>query len=224
MELIKIAQVMWGIWFTRNKRIFENKNMIPEAAMVWSKKQILDWQAANKRSPDAVVDNSSIKLNQRRWQPLEAGSFKINIDAAIVVGQNSFSVGMDLRNHLGQYDSGKVMKKAGAFSVLEAELIGIIEALLWARDTVSGKVVVESDSLLSIQTVQQGQENLFEVGDLVQQCREILRYNQRLSISFVRNIANKVAPNMARVPCELNSFRFFPSPPELLLGTILSEI
>ncbi|XP_074337480.1 uncharacterized protein LOC141674673 [Apium graveolens] len=157
LEVINISQVLWGIWFLRNKSIFEGKTMTPEAIMVWSKKQILDWKPTNKRSTDAKNENGSRYLNYRRWQPPEAGSFKLNVDAAIVVGQNSFFVGMVLRNHLGQYESGKVMKKVkkvGAFSVLEAELTGIVEALLWARDIVLGKVVVESDSLLSIQAVQ----------------------------------------------------------------------
>ncbi|XP_074326797.1 uncharacterized protein LOC141664743 [Apium graveolens] len=129
MELINISQVLWGIWFLRNKSIFEGKTMTPEAIMGWSKKQIMDWQAANKRSPDTKNGNGNRHLNYRKWQPPEVESFKLNVDAAIVVGQDSFSMGMVIRNHLGQY-AAKVMKKAGAFSVLEAELTGIIEALL----------------------------------------------------------------------------------------------
>lgn len=39
-ELVKISTILWGIWFSRNKRIFENKNMSPVIAKSWSFKQV----------------------------------------------------------------------------------------------------------------------------------------------------------------------------------------
>lgn len=66
------------------------------------------------------------------------------------------------------------MKIAGEVSVLEAEMTGILEALSWAKECTSGVVSIESDSLVSVQAVQQGEENLLEVGDIMHQCRDIL--------------------------------------------------
>lgn len=48
-ELIKISSVLLGVWFARNKRIFENKNMTPASVISWSGKQIIEWQLANKK-------------------------------------------------------------------------------------------------------------------------------------------------------------------------------
>lgn len=148
---------------------------------------------------------------------------KINVDAAVTVGQNWFALGMVVRNHLGQYITGRMMKFSGEVLVVEAEMIGILEALSWANDSIPGRVIVESDSLISVQAVQQDKENLLEVGDITQQCRDLLQSNDRFSLRFVRNQANRVAHCMAKIPCELNSFSVFPSPPSHLLETILSE-
>lgn len=47
--LIKIAAVLWCIWFTRNKNIFEGKNMTPTVTMACGMKHIMDWRAVNKK-------------------------------------------------------------------------------------------------------------------------------------------------------------------------------
>lgn len=90
-------------------------------------------------------------------------------------------------------------------------------------EVTTGNVLIESDSLLGIQAVQQGQQNLLEFGDMILLCRDLLHCNNRLVVRFVRNQANEVAHKMARIPCEVNSFLVFPSLPNHLLETILSE-
>ena len=83
--------------------------------------------------------------------------------------------------------------------------------------------MIESDSLMSVQAIKQGQENLLELGDLIFQCRTLLRNNSRVSLRFVKKHGNRVAHKFARIPCELNSFIVFQSPPDYMLETILSE-
>lgn len=43
-NLIKIAMVLWGVWWTRNKCVWESKSVTPEIAIAWSSKQIKDWR------------------------------------------------------------------------------------------------------------------------------------------------------------------------------------
>ncbi|KAL8093812.1 hypothetical protein AgCh_035623 [Apium graveolens] len=173
-ELIKISSVLWGVWFARNKNIFENKNMTPGAAVSWSETKL-----ANKK-------------------PL------------VTAGQ-------------GDYINGKVVRRAGRVSVVEAELCGIAEALAWAQEVIAGEVVIESDSLTDVNAVRNGQENLLELGDIVHHCKDMLRDHKRFMVSFVRRQANQVAHKIARIPCELNSFIVISCPPSYLLETLLSE-
>ena len=220
--LVKMVSVLWGVWFARNKRIFENRFMSPATVMAWSAKQILEWQIANKKVSFSPHLSNRQQGDGRKWQVSEQGCLKINVDASVVDGQNSFGIVMVLRNHQGHYITGKKMRFAGSFSVMEAEMTGITEALTWAQNY-TNTVVIESDSPLSVEAIRNGQESLLELGDLIHQCRDFLRHNDRLKLSFVRKQANKVAHSIARIPCELNSSIVIPSPPFFLLETILSE-
>lgn len=156
-------------------------------------------------------------------EPPQEDHLKLNVDASVVAGQNSFAVGMVLRNSQGHFIAGKTMRFSGAVTVLEAELTGIWEAMVWSRDVAESPVIVESDSLLSVQAINNGHDNLLESGDLVQQCQEEIRSSSRISVSHVKKQANKVAHNLARIPCELNCFTLFSSPPSCLLETLLSD-
>lgn len=115
----------------------------------------------------ATGENVGRQYNITKWQYPAPVSLKLNVDASVVEDQNSFSLGMVIRNHQGDYIIGKVMRCAGKVPVLEAELTGIVEAPAWAQEVTDGDVVIESDSLLSVNLVKDGQENLLELGDLV---------------------------------------------------------
>lgn len=95
----------------------------------------------------------------------------------------------------------------------EAETKGILEALSWAAQLGISKVIVDSDSWLSVQAVNNKSINRLEVGHMIQECRTILEQNLDFSVSFTRKQANRVAHLLARVPCEVFSFLDFPSPP-----------
>lgn len=56
----------------------------------------------------------------RKWKPPKVGCMKINVDAAVIKGQNWFALGMVVRDHFGQYIIGKTMKFSGEVSVVEA--------------------------------------------------------------------------------------------------------
>lgn len=58
---------------------------------------------------------------------------KINVDAYLVTGAHSFSVGMIIRNHIGQFIQAKNLRYAGEVPVFEAEVRGVLEAMLWLQ-------------------------------------------------------------------------------------------
>ncbi|XP_074374230.1 uncharacterized protein LOC141714621 [Apium graveolens] len=45
-ELIKIVEVLWGVWFRRNRRVWDDKIVSHVIAMDWSVKVVIDWQKA----------------------------------------------------------------------------------------------------------------------------------------------------------------------------------
>lgn len=64
-----------------------------------------------------------------------------------------FSVGMVLRDHCGMFLEGRTVSLTQAADVLEAEALGIREALSWVKNMEGRKVMVESDSLLAVSAI-----------------------------------------------------------------------
>lgn len=118
--LIKITVVLWGIWFARNKRIFESTNITPAVAMNWSKKQVDEWRQANKKPQVSSTLLSTSSREDIKWHPPVHGALKVNVDAALTEGRDFFAVGMVLRNNQGQFLAGRVMRFAGQVPVVEA--------------------------------------------------------------------------------------------------------
>ncbi|XP_074351779.1 uncharacterized protein LOC141690922 [Apium graveolens] len=153
-EVTRIARVLWGIWFFRNKKVWENKSVNHNVAMDWSSNSLLEWRnAKKKRSAMQVVSIPRTEHVIQKWLPPPTGSVKLNVDASISVGANDFSTGMLIRDHEGNFLLGRVACISGAGSVLEAEITALYEGLCWIKSLPYQNVLIESDSLLTVQAV-----------------------------------------------------------------------
>lgn len=101
---MKIATVVWGVWWARNKLVWDGKKMTPKIAMSWSSKQISDWRIAHNKKNQITNQLQSDKLQYiNKWLAPDPGTLKLNVDASVPDGVDSFSVGMVLRNHRGMF-------------------------------------------------------------------------------------------------------------------------
>ncbi|XP_017233563.1 uncharacterized protein LOC108207639 [Daucus carota subsp. sativus] len=198
--------------------------MSPRVTIEWSMKQIVEWPIPkNKRLQPTTHPISNLQQQRVRWQCPSAGTLKMNVDAAVTEGQQHFSVGLVLRDHQGQFIIGKTRKFAGSVQVVEAETIAILEALSWLEDLQVSTGVIKSDSLLSVIAINRRYHNYLELGSWVHHCKSIIHRRVGYSVVHVRKQANKVAHQMAKIPCKLNSFVIMSSPPLSLLETLLSD-
>lgn len=107
-KLCNIAVILWGIWFFRNKKVWENRVVSSKFVVDWSLKQITDWRIAN----DKVLQSRSIGKSSRRtentkWVAPEEGSLNLNVDASLTQGVSSFTVGCVLRDRAGDFKGGR---------------------------------------------------------------------------------------------------------------------
>lgn len=58
----KMAIILSGIWFSRNKKVWEGKEITPTVALELSTKQVQDWQEANK----SKLTDRNDQLNEDR--------------------------------------------------------------------------------------------------------------------------------------------------------------
>ena len=213
-RMVQVATILWSIWTARNMKVWENKVIPPDLITENSAHQIHQWR---EMQPRKVVNSS---INQQRqndgdhWVAPEVGKVKINVDASVVLGSGTYSADMVLRDHHGEFCIARNYRREGDISVLEAEAGGVLEALKWVLELGVTNVTIESDSILTVRAVRNGSVNYLEVGNLFEDSRLIMRNRPDISISYVKKQANKAAHMLARVPCEVNCYNDFISPPQ----------
>ena len=224
-EVCKVASVLWGIWYGRNKRVWDDKLISPAIATDWSMRAVKEWQQAQKNRPDQVNSRESTVLKKSvSWRPPDAGSMKINVDASLSKESDSYAVGMVIRDDKGVFVEDKVTRLEHMEQALDAEARGVLESLRWAVEKGLQRVCVETDSLLTVQALQKNSVGVLEVGHVLEERLKYLQEHPQFSIVFVQRQANKVAHEMAKYPCSVGSFLLFTSPPDMLLETLMNDV
>lgn len=161
-----------------------------------------------------------------RCQCPGVGQFKLNVDASFFSRADTISISMVLPEHNGSFIAGKVLRLMAPRSVFEAETIGVREALSWiiSRQLHGRSVLVETDSLLTVQALKSSATNYFEVGDVIANCQAQLQRLVSTTVTFIRKQSNRVAHEIARLPCLVNCQNEFTSPPSCLLETLLYDV
>ncbi|KAL8105033.1 hypothetical protein AgCh_028992 [Apium graveolens] len=224
-EIVSICTILWGVWFWRNKKVWERRSVNASVAMDGSFNTIREWREARevgKRESDIAKSANCSKV--KRWLRPEEGTFKCNVDASFYPGADTFSVGMVIRDCRGSFLEGKCMTLKSPASVFEAECIGVREALSWVQSRDDRcEVVLETDSLLTVDAIKGTKEYRLEVDHVVDQCNVMPEQSYNVKISHIRKHANRVAHGLARIPCTVNCFNVFSSPPDHLVETVLSD-
>lgn len=225
-DLLRICTVLWGVWCWSNKFVWEGKSIPAPLAMDSSVKHVEEWKVARSNTVATAQHQKVQNCRSRvRWYPPEPNVLKVNVDATFSVAGAIFSVGMVLRDHTGDFLADKVIGFEAAATAFEAEAIGTREALAWIKhkQLQNRRVVLETDALLVVNGVNGNAENLLEVGEVVKQCKILLRELTHTSIHHVRRQANRVAHEIARVPCLANCHCDFSSLPDCLVEAILRD-
>lgn len=92
--------------------------------------------------------------------------------------------------------------------------VEIREALSWiqSQQLEQVQVLLESDSLLAVQAIKSDGINLLEVGEVIEVWRRLVTV-MNTSLYFVRKMANRVADELAKIPCLANYHNLFTSYP-----------
>lgn len=126
--------MLYGIWQGRNARVWDNKICTGAVVIDGCFKLVKDWRAARGTLKELKSQNQiKVNVTSRRWNPPEVGTYKINVDASWYPGSNAFSIGMLLRDHTANFIEGRCPSLPQVDAILEAESLGIKEALSWVK-------------------------------------------------------------------------------------------
>jgi ribonuclease HI len=123
---------------------------------------------------------------------------KCNVDAATFNNNTIMGYNMCFRDSMEKLLIGMSGYSQISATVLEAESMGLLEAIKTATSNGLQRVWFEIDSRSLVNALNTSNTPLNEFWDLVFQCKNLLLNNPDFVVSFVRRQANKVAHSIAR--------------------------
>lgn len=176
-----IVTVLWGIWYARNQKVWEQKTLPVSLTVQGSMNQVSQWKEA-RRSNHMVVQTGTNQRFDAKWKAPAEGRLKLNVDASLFPGMASFTLGLLIRDHRGMFIQAKNMRIEGSNSVMAAEVRGILEALVWLQELDMKNVDIECDCLLAVNALRYEVEYITEMGHILEECKEVLRSRIDLSV------------------------------------------
>ena len=87
--------VAWAIWYNRNKIVYESSSQVPDYIWGFAKKYILEFKSAS------IACSQSLSRSEGKWIAPLPGVFKINVDGATYENDRNSSVGVVIRDAVG---------------------------------------------------------------------------------------------------------------------------
>ncbi|WCJ44078.1 hypothetical protein M5689_024770 [Euphorbia peplus] len=216
----KVALLCWSLWNNRNNVVWNRKSSLAGVIMQAVKSLFEAWKAAQVGG--SVVVQSAVQPYVV-WVRPPPGMLKMNVDAALFSNPISVGFGFVLRDENGAF----MAAKNGGFlwnsdpSLVEA--LSIREALSWIKDRGLSSVLIESDSLVVVQSMASSLEVVSSFNAIVKDCIDILNELSNSSIAFVKRTANSAARCLARSIHLINCRGKWSVPPEFLCSALLLD-
>jgi len=148
---------------------------------------------------------------------------KCNIKATLFGDQQCFGIGMCIRNTQGQFVKA-LTKWFGCYpSPLEAEALGLREAISWLGELGLSMVQIELDCKLVVEDIMDKSNNQSDFDNILSSCRSLLQQFPNFKIRFIRRQANFVAHTLARESRLYASHHVFDLIPSCISSIMLNE-
>lgn len=118
------------------------------------------------------------RISTRIWKPPNLGTLKVNTD--MTISKNKIGIGIIVCINLGILLLAKVISRIGCFTIECRELLAIIEGYSTGSSQ-DNRIVIESDSLLAVNSLISNSEDISKLGILLSVFRSSIDV---FSISF----------------------------------------
>lgn len=132
-----------------------------------------------------------------KWRRPTYGWTSIIVDAAIFYDLGAIS--SIRRNHLGQLTGANVRNYPHICVLAVLEVLAIREALSWVKDRGLSHVVIESDCLLAVKTINNNEVLNSNYGLLIFYYRDVLATLVDVQVVFTRRSVNLTTHNLVRI-------------------------
>ncbi|GAU30587.1 hypothetical protein TSUD_392780 [Trifolium subterraneum] len=147
----RVAVLIWGIWNNRNQWLWndERKDVTQlgaQAMHLWN-----EWYRAQRFNNSTATDEQFQQQNP--WSPPRHGWLKCNVDAGTHNAGRIISGGWCIQNDGGQFIRAGTNWVRGAYTILEAEALALLEAMKSVCEMNLQQVIFESDALIVVEAI-----------------------------------------------------------------------
>ncbi|XP_074318605.1 uncharacterized protein LOC141655423 [Silene latifolia] len=205
MSEVERARMMvgcWAIWEHRNKVIFDEVVVEPEAvvrrAIDVIEEGIGSEEGMKVGGPRRSARSVGEGENGEGWRPAREGVVKINVDAR-VKEEEGVATGIVCRNHRGEVVWGVTMAREQLWDVHIAEAIAILDGMEKALRRGEACVEMESDCLEVVEALKQGKQGRSIFSQVIEDILVLSSNFQFISWLHTSRVNNSVAHALAHV-------------------------
>ncbi|KAJ1380429.1 Ribonuclease H-like superfamily [Sesbania bispinosa] len=212
--------VCYGLWFARNKKIFEDKEIPLQNIFSKACESILN-NATGVRCQLPVGNSSPEQCHN--WEAPPQGWYKLNRDAAMVDAGN-WGIGIVARDHEGFVIAATSRKIETLADVTFAEAMGLRMEMMFALDLSLEDAIFETDCKVVVDQIVQNSYHSSYAG-LVTHAYSNLAFNFRnCQFSYTRRTNNIAAHLLAKFACFNPEISWIEETPNCISSIVAADI
>ncbi|PON87267.1 Ribonuclease H-like domain containing protein [Trema orientale] len=147
---------------------------------------------------------SDVYDKNEKWHPPELGVLKLNVDAAVNLGEGTIGVGAVIRDYKGDVMGAMAKRIKGSFDPYIAECFAIREGLAFAKESFLHVRMVETDSLRVVNALGR-YDKYAEESLILDDVKCLLLEADDGSYMFILRNGNRASHTLARFALSLSS-------------------
>ncbi|CAI9757430.1 unnamed protein product [Fraxinus pennsylvanica] len=197
-ELEELFLCLWGMWYRRNKFIFEQKIFNPQMAIDYALTIAGEYKCSNKQRQQGTH-------RREGWNAPPEGVLKLNVDGALFEDQCRYETGMVLWDATGKMIFSASKPERGSMDPMEVELLAMLRGLQICLPLSIQNLQVESDSMLVVQEVTKIQDESLSIWEnLIHEIRLLLNRFPNIDVRHESRLSNSAAHCLTRNSWHLN--------------------
>ncbi|GAU09995.1 hypothetical protein TSUD_398280 [Trifolium subterraneum] len=194
-----ITTIIYGIWYARNQKIYQQKDIQIETNLMRSIQLLQDYQhnCNSLLAPPSVSSHLSSSSNNISWSPPPENCLKLNVDAHLR-DAGHWGIGMILRRSDGRCVGAATKVIKGMKDANLAEATGLKTTLDLLSLRTRDRVIVEMDALGVVNAVTNRIFPRNQWGMVARSCARVLRDKREISVQWVGRKGNEAAHRLAR--------------------------
>nr|XP_027086530.1 uncharacterized protein LOC113708266 [Coffea arabica] len=194
--------ILWQIWKSRNKKVFEGANQNPLKTIRKAQAEWLEFEQERETQRKWNVRRTSCEPKQRREKPRE-GVIRMYTDAAISAKGIRTGQGIIARNWKGILLKAKGVVTQGRGIASKEEALAIRNALLMAKQQGWTQIIVPLDCKSVVEQINRSREYDFTIATILEDVQDLSTGFERCSFVFIPRTENVISHVLARFAVKL---------------------